>query len=719
MSLTRPRFLLPFLALLIIITPTASVWSQASTTNYIVLYAHSVNNARILNAVPNWGGNKTENASGTLSFKLSPILGENLRITGAIAVTLYLRSTLGVLSNLDFSLAELKSTGEQVPVPGASIQSMAVLGTRFLPFTVGVGIIDYEFQKGSAIVLSVRVDVNSGTPYLAYDDPSTPTSLTIPAVNPLQVAITFLDQQSQKTNLIQTEDLTSMVPVHFRANVTDPIGTYRLNNAIAIITAKNGTSSRIQPTQQPISQYTNSYSFDTTLGTGSWKVNLEISDQSGGIYDFTYTIYVSPFYPVKINVQDSSGKGLANATVSILSQQLRTWSGVTNSSGWATFALPDTGIVGTLNLTVSWSGVQSFSPLNDSRGGTTSVVRVPVFDKTLRLTMGGIPLPGAKVTLLKNGRMLTQAVSAYDGTASFNGLPMNNYTLSVAYLFSQFNVTLNVNASGTSTVNLPVPHQSELVALALVAGTVTVAALERRRRKTYPQSFGYFNQITSGGLPQTCFALVTGNSGAGKSVLLETLAIDHSTLGQSVYITNTESPSKIRESMTSIGMKEGFENARIVFVDAYSAIGGETSEEKFGVSSHTDLTGLGLVISKCLSETGPGTDVYFDSISPLLVDLRVNYVLNFLNSIAVKVKANNGKLCVASGTGIEKSDLTKIEEVADCVIETQLQEFRRGQTRRLRIKKLRGKPYFDKWVGFHIESGKGIVFFSRNKPIKE
>ena len=142
-------------------------------------------------------------------------------------------------------------------------------------------------------------------------------------------------------------------------------------------------------------------------------------------------------------------------------------------------------------------------------------------------------------------------------------------------------------------------------------------------------------------------------------------------------------------------------------------------KKRFGVSSHTDLTGLGLVISKCLSETGPGTDVYFDSISPLLADLRVNYVLNFLNSIAVKVKANNGKLCVASGTGIEKSDLTKIEEVADCVIETQLQESRRGQTRRLRIKKLRGKPYFDKWVGFHIESGKGIVFFSRTKPIKE
>jgi archaellum biogenesis ATPase FlaH len=158
---------------------------------------------------------------------------------------------------------------------------------------------------------------------------------------------------------------------------------------------------------------------------------------------------------------------------------------------------------------------------------------------------------------------------------------------------------------------------------------------------------------------------------------------------------------------------------KIVFVDAYSAIGGATSTEKYNISSHSDLTALGLLISKCLSDTGPNTDVYFDSISPLLADLRVNYVLNFLNSVAVKVKANNGKLCVASGTGIEKSDLAKVEETADCVIETQLQESRGGQARRLRIKKLRGKPYVDKWINFRIQSGKGIVFFTRTKPNKE
>jgi hypothetical protein len=81
--------------------------------------------------------------------------------------------------------------------------------------------------------------------------------------------------------------------------------------------------------------------------------------------------------------------------------------------------------------------------------------------------------------------------------------------------------------------------------------------------------------------------------------------------------------------------------------------------------------------------------------STLFSSLRASYVVDFLQSVAGKVKANGGKLCVAVGTAIDKTELARFEETGDCVIETQ--ESKGGQTRRLRIKKLRGKP--------HIESG--------------
>jgi KaiC/GvpD/RAD55 family RecA-like ATPase len=697
--------------------PTANVSAQATNSGYVVLYAHTLDSARILNADPTWGGMRTENVSNVVSFKLTPALGMDLQINGAITVTLYMRAGTTLLGNLNFAVSELKSTGEQALVPGAGIQTQILLDKQFLPFTLGIGIIDYKFQKGSSIVLSVQLDAK-GTSYLAWDDASTPSSLTIPATDAVRATITTLDSQSHLARIFPTENTTDQARIHLEANVTDSIGAYRLTDAIFAITGPNGTIGRTQPVQRSIDAYAVAYGLNITLPNGSWQISLEIQDPSRHTYTFSDRIWVAPFSQVKVSVVDSSREPLGNATVQISYQQLQTWSSITNATGWTAFALPSSKVLGPFNLTVYWLGVQTVQPLSVI-GQTTAVVVVHTLNKPLRVIASGLPVPWATVRVLKGDKILGQGVTGYDGTVTIKDLPSGNYTLNIRYFFSETNLTINIDSSEPSTLTLAVPHQTELLAVGIALASVTLIGLDRKRRKTYPQNSSYFNQMTSGGLPETCFALVVGNSGAGKTILLETLAIEHLSKGPSVYITNTEYPSKIRESMNSLKMMTGDEMAKVTFIDAYSAIGGTSSTERYGVSSHTDLTGLGLQISKCLDETGPNTDVYLDSVSPLLADLRVSYFLSFLNSIAVKVKANNGKLCATTGVAIEKSDLTKIEEVADCVIETQLQESRRGQTRRLRIKKLRGKPYMDKWVSFRVESGKGIVFLTRTRPSKE
>jgi KaiC/GvpD/RAD55 family RecA-like ATPase len=155
---------------------------------------------------------------------------------------------------------------------------------------------------------------------------------------------------------------------------------------------------------------------------------------------------------------------------------------------------------------------------------------------------------------------------------------------------------------------------------------------------------------------------------------------------------------------------------RVIFIDAYSALSGTPSAEQYSVPSVTDLTGLGLTLSKCLEAAGEGTDVFLDSLNPMLAALRVDYLLNFLQSTAARVKANGGRFYVSVGLGIDKSDMTKLEEASDCVIETQVQDIKNGQRRRMRIKKLRGHPYDDKWTRFRVDSEKGIVYLSRTKP---
>jgi KaiC/GvpD/RAD55 family RecA-like ATPase len=332
--------------------------------------------------------------------------------------------------------------------------------------------------------------------------------------------------------------------------------------------------------------------------------------------------------------------------------------------------------------------------------------------------MNGIPVPFADVKLTQGGLGIREHLTGALGTVNFSRVPAGNYTVQVQYLLSQYQIPITVNGEGTIAVSVPIPHRTTLILIALSAlGASTYVWVRRKRTKLYPQSFQYFNKLVHGGLPNTCFMVITGNSGSGKSVLLNTLVAEHLTTGDCIYIANTEYPETIRQNMTRLGIcnTTDTKSTRIIFIDAYSAIGGTRSKEERHVTSHTDLTSMGLEISRCLESAGTGADVYLDSLSPLVNVLRMDYLLNFLQSIAAKVKANSGRLCVTIGTGIEKGDLTKLEEVSDCVIETQLQESGRGQTKRLRIKKLRDQPYDDKWVRFQVEAGKGIVFLTRTK----
>jgi KaiC/GvpD/RAD55 family RecA-like ATPase len=196
------------------------------------------------------------------------------------------------------------------------------------------------------------------------------------------------------------------------------------------------------------------------------------------------------------------------------------------------------------------------------------------------------------------------------------------------------------------------------------------------------------------------------------------LAVQHLASKTSIYVTNVEYPDKIREHMMTLGMgdvESVRDRKRLMFIDAYSAIGGSPSTEEFNVNSLTDLTQLGLSISKCLETAGKGADVYLDSLNPI-IPAKIDYLINFLQTVAARVKANNGRLCVTVGTGINERDVTKLEEFADCVIETQLHESGGRQRRRLRIKKIRGKPHDEHWTRFRVEEGKGIVFLTRKKP---
>ncbi len=691
--------------------------AQAQTNaQYVILYAHGYGRSAILTALPQSNAQKAADLTNGLDFKLSPVLGQDLQIQGALTFNLYLRASGPFEGTVGVQLAEVTPGGLQTLVPGAKVDTLIYLNMATIPVTLGVGpAIEYNFHAGSTILLHIGIVQTAGTgkPLLVWDDASAATSVKIPTLDPANAEIKYFGERS--FGEIFEAGSNGTRAIHVNATLTDTIGIYRFSSAILRLTAENGSSVEVPMNPRNATDYSTTYTVASSFGQGQWQVSLLLVDSSGNGYSFTQPFWVTRFYPVSIIVLASDGSSLPNATLAVGFDAESFWSSVTNATGWGTLSLPSTQVVGPLNLTVSWLGTQSLFPL-EVPGPKTLTIQLTVYSTSIRVTLLNIPLPLANVSLYQIGKV-QQMSTGIDGTAKFRNIPAGDYVVRVDYLLNTYQTSLHIDQNETIVVPVPFPHRTiTTVALIAIIALASVVLVRRKRGKLYPTNFNYFGELTHGGLPEACFVVIAGNSGSGKTVLLNCFAAEHLASGTSVYITNTEYPDKIRDSMIRLGVGNASDvkdSKRLIFIDAYSAVGGGASTEEFSVNSHTDLTNLGLSISKCLQVAGNRADVYLDSLNPLITALRIDYVINFLQTVAARVKANNGRLCITVGAGIEARDMTKLEESADCVIETQLHESGAGQRRRLRIKKLRGKPYNDRWAQFRVEEDKGIIFLTR------
>ena len=716
----RPA-LLVLLPLILLPLLTSNVGAQP-TPHYLVLYAHSYGQTAILNALPQWTGQKAADISNPITFRLSPALGDVLHIYGGITFTLYLRASVTFFGTVGIQVSELSQDGKESLVPNAKAPDNPLsLDTRIVPVTFGVGIVDYEFQRGSSILLRIGVEqvFKAGAPLLVWDDSTTPTSIRLPAVSPTKAQLQFIGQPSFG-HVFEANDEGSQV-VRVDANVNDPVGVYRFNSITFQLTAPNGslTTSQINPSNN--TDYTSLYSTTVKLVEGEWQIGIVLRDISGDSYEVNDNLWVATFVPVLIHVVGSDNVSLQQATLNVTFADHAAWTSLTNETGWGTLSLPSSEIVGPLNMTILWQGTETPSTLEiigTPENPPRFLVVIPVYNPSIRVTMNGFPIPVAHVILSQVG-IVHEVYTGPNGDASFRTIPAGNYTIRVDYLFATYEMPLNVHSSDLTSISVPLPHRTILLLSQLaIIGLASTLTIRRKRSKLYQRNFEYFKEMTHGGLPPACFTAIIGDSGSGKSVLLNSLAGEHLASHKAIYITNTEYPEKIRENLVKLGLckNEDVQPDKLIFIDAYSAVGGSQSKEMFSIDSHTDLTNLGLNISKCLEVAGSGADVYLDSLNALITVLRMDYLINFLQSVAAKVKANNGKFCVTVGSGLEKKDLTKLEEVTDCVIETELQESGGGQRRRMRIKKLRDRPYNDHWVRFQVQETKGIILLTRSKP---
>ncbi len=700
--------------------------ANAQQARTVPFYAHALpSGGLVLNASKAWSGVQFRSLRAGVNFTLAPAVGSDITILGSLSIRIYARSDVFTLGNIVVALTEMRSDGStREVVPRISTPQGLDLRIIQLPFLLSRA--NTTISKGSTLILEAKFTGGSekANPQIVFDDPRFPTGILLPTLNSIDVKVDIArDGVVVDPALFKVDSLNARVEMQVQLNITEPFGRYHVGNYTAtLVETRTGRQIPVSLGLTSQTTYSLALSHDLTLGKGRYSLQVRGSDKSGNEFRVEEPIWVSVFHSLLLRVLDTLQRPVENATVT-LRLAVTSWSAQTNSTGWATYTVPSSDIVGAYQVAVSWSGL-SIDVSNDLRveeSGTVSVI-FPIFDYGITVRMYFLPLPGAAVELLHDSIQVASGTTTVDGGFVFERIPQGVYTLRIRYLGTAYEVGVIVNENKSQLVIVPVPYTDEIsLAIFLVAAASVTTAIVRRRTKVYPASFGYFNELTSGGLPHACLVIILGNTGSGKTVLAQTLA--HKSLlakKSCIYVATNEFPNHVRESMRTLGIPiDDYErDNKFVFIDCYSGFAGERSTEKYHVTAPTDLTTLGVRISACLDEMEDETDVYLDSLVPLLTSLKVEYVIGFVQTMGAKVKAKNGKFVSTLGTSVEKSSIVKVEETSDCVIETQLVEARMGQRRRLRIKKLRGKGYQDRWTPFTVESEKGITFFAP-KPFNE
>jgi KaiC/GvpD/RAD55 family RecA-like ATPase len=209
--------------------------------------------------------------------------------------------------------------------------------------------------------------------------------------------------------------------------------------------------------------------------------------------------------------------------------------------------------------------------------------------------------------------------------------------------------------------------------------------------------------------------MIVGSSGSGKTLLLQNVLADTLRLGRRcVYVSNSELPSNIRDRLKKMGVDvERCQNENMLrFIDAYSGGTGLLSSEKHSVASPRDLTALGMQITRCLEEVGGVGDVFFDSLTPIATAEDSSQAFNFVEYYGARIAKSGGTFLYVASLGVEPDLLRRFEEASDCVLQTEKYTGSRRIRGRILVRKARGLPHQEGWVGFKIASSGRMEFIS-------
>ena len=219
---------------------------------------------------------------------------------------------------------------------------------------------------------------------------------------------------------------------------------------------------------------------------------------------------------------------------------------------------------------------------------------------------------------------------------------------------------------------------------------------------------GHCDQVVQW-LPDSYTLMVTGPPGAGKTPILHNW-IDFYLRNNRpiVLLAFDDSPSNLRGPLggyTQEKLPEYEGKGIATLVDCYSSIAGVPSQEKYALKNRTDLNELSLLITDLFNEKSKlgNPKIIVDSATPLFTYKDPQLVVQFLSSMAVKVKSKGGAFLTSLTSGtISEENVRRLQTLMDFALELRVIEVEGRQKRQVRVVKARGQRAYEEWIPIYI-----------------
>ena len=202
---------------------------------------------------------------------------------------------------------------------------------------------------------------------------------------------------------------------------------------------------------------------------------------------------------------------------------------------------------------------------------------------------------------------------------------------------------------------------------------------------------------------------VLGPPGVGKSTLCQTLVKEAVREGlKCLYVITNNPVALIKDQLRSLGVTPVPKAEPVLYVDMYSWLLGERSNERFQIDNASDVAALSVVLSSAAETTGDKSFVVFDSLSTMLAYNSEDLTVRFMKSHLARMKRHGNIGAYAIELGIHSNSFyNEVRASFDGVIELKLEEAEGELRRYVRVYSFRGS-HSTKWFRYLIAPDRSV-----------